>query len=192
MRMERLENGCLKIVLSEQELADRQLSFSLMDYRNAATRQALSRLLREAESRTGFHAPGALMIEALPLSDGCLLLVTPELSRPRLRIRRSVGPLVYRVPDADSLLALAAEYGRDPLHDRSLSASSLYRENEGYRLVVYPALTFSKKTRRLLETFSSSWQEGEGAAAFAAEHGKQSIVGNALPQISEAVLRSQA
>ena len=69
--MERLENGCLKIVLSEQELCDRRLSFSLLDYRNTETRQALSRLLREAESRTGFHAPGTLMIEALPLSDGC-------------------------------------------------------------------------------------------------------------------------
>lgn len=191
--MERLENGCLKIVLSEQELAERQLSFSLMDYRNAATRQALSRLLREAESRTGFCAPGTLMIEALPLSDGCLLLITPELSRPRrLRLRRSIGPFVYQLPDADCLLALAAGFGSDPLHMRGLSASSLYRRGEGYCLIVYPALTFSKKTRRLLETFSVSWQEGEGAAAFAAEHGERQIVGNALPQISEAVRRSKA
>ncbi len=191
MQMERLENGCLKIVLSEQELCDRRLSFSLLDYRNTETRQALSRLLREAESRTGFHAPGTLMIEALPLSDGCLLLITPEQSRPRLRLRRSVGPFVYRLPDADCLLALAAGFGSDPLHVRSLSASSLYREGEGYCLIVYPALTFSKKTRRLLETFAVSWREGEGAAAFAAEHGRRLICGNALMQLSEAVQRSK-
>ena len=40
--------------------------------------------------------------------------------------------------------------------------------------------------------FAGEHPDGEGAAAFAAEHGKQPIVGNALPQISEAVLRSQA
>ena len=184
MRMERLENGCLKIILSEQELATRQLSFSLLDYRDTATRQALDALLREAQQRTGFSPTGAMLIEAAPLDDGCLLLITPETPRARLRIRRAVGPFVYTIADADSLLALAHGWCRDPIHARSLAASSLYRDHESYRLVVYPALTFSKKSRRLLETFAAGWREGDAAAAFVAEHHTPLVIGNALPTLT--------
>ena len=184
MRMERMENGCLKIVLSEQELAERRLSFSLLDYHNADTRRALEQLLQEAKTRTGFYAPGALLIEALPLDDGCLLLITPESSRPRLRIRRAPGPVVYHIDDANCLLALAKSWHRDPANGRGLAASSLYRESAGYRLVVYPGITFSKRARRLLEVFSSCWQEGEAAAAFVAEHDTPLVIGNALPTLA--------
>ncbi|MBQ8752675.1 MAG: adaptor protein MecA [Clostridia bacterium] len=182
--MERLENGCLKIILSEQELSERRLSFSLLDYRDAATRQALSQLLKEAQQRTGFHTTGTLLVEAVPLSDGCLLLITPEPTRSRLRIRRVTGPLVYTIADADSLLSLARGWRRDPQNARSLLSSSLYREAEGYRLVVYPAPAFSKRARRLLEVFSVECREGEAAAAFVAEHDTPLLIGNALPVIS--------
>ncbi len=186
MRMERLENGCLKIILSEQELSERRLSFSLLDYRDAATRQALAQLLKEAQQRTGFHTTGALLVEAVPLDDGCLLLVTPEPTRSRLRIRRVAGPFVYAVADADSLLDLARGWRREPQNARSLFSSSLYREGERYWLVVYPATAFSKRTRRLLETFSAGWREGEAAAAFVAEHHTPVLIGNALPTLSAA------
>lgn len=186
MRMERLENGCLKIILSEQELSERRLSFSLLDYRDAATRQALAQLLKEARECTGFRTTGSMLVEAVPLSDGCLLLVTPEPVRSRLRIRRVTGPFVYTVADADSLLALARSWRRDPQNTRSLLSSSLYREGERYWLVVYPAIAFSKRTRRLLELFSVEWREGEAAAAFVAEHCTPIQIGNALPTLSDA------
>ena len=192
LRMERLENGCLKIVLTEQELAERRLSFSLLDYRDAVTRQALEQLLREAQLRTGFKAPGSLLIEALPLDDGCLLLVTPEVLRPRLRIRRAAGPYVYTLSDIDSLLELARGWHHSPVHTRSLCASSLYRSGDSYRLIVYPALTFSKQSRQLLETFSSSCQEGDAAAAFVAEHDTPLVIGNAMAALCRPYERPQA
>lgn len=54
MKMELLENGCLKIVLSDEELRDMGLSFEKLDYRNLETQRAIQQLLLTARQETGF------------------------------------------------------------------------------------------------------------------------------------------
>ena len=54
MKMELLENGCLKIMLTEEDLDRLGLSFASLDYDAPATRSALQTLLMAARNETGF------------------------------------------------------------------------------------------------------------------------------------------
>ena len=56
MKMDLLENGCLKILLTEEDLRTYGLTFDNLDYENENTRSALHRLLDEAKRRTGSSA----------------------------------------------------------------------------------------------------------------------------------------
>lgn len=110
--MELLESGCLKIVLSNEDLEEMGLTFDRLDYRNAETQRAIQRLLLLARQETGFHHNGDLTVEAIPLEDGCLLLLTPAYARRRVRMKKAVGPYIYRVPDIDGLFRLAENWNR--------------------------------------------------------------------------------
>ena len=130
--MELLESGCLKIVLSNEDLEEMGLTFDRLDYRNAETQRAIQRLLLLARQETGFHHNGDLTVEAIPLEDGCLLLLTPAYARRRVRMKKAVGPYIYRVPDIDGLFRLAENWNRlqaqrGDAPERTLTAGSAAR-----------------------------------------------------------------
>ena len=189
--MERLGNGCLRILLTEQEVLEHHLDIGSLQNGQGGLQEGLRQLLAEARGRTGFGATGRLLVEAIPLDGGCLLLVTPQTAHRSLRIRRAAGPLVFTIANEDHLLSLAQSWARHPHRGRELCASSLYRGDEGYFLVVYPAIAFSKRTRRLLETFATTVKQGHGAAAFVAEHTNALVIGDALSKLGQAYDRSQ-
>ena len=183
MKMELLESGCLKIVLSNEDLEEMGLTFDRLDYRNAETQRAIQRLLLLARQETGFHHNGDLTVEAIPLEDGCLLLLTPAYARRRVRMKKAVGPYIYRVPDINRL---QAQRGDAP--ERTLTAgSSLYQLGGAYGLVLYPAMPLTKEASALLQEFAQPAGEGDAAAAFAAEHGQPLAIGDALPRLWQAM-----
>ena len=116
MKMEQMENGCLKIWLDEPDMREMGLRFEDMDYRTAATREAITRLLETAREETGFEAPDGLLVEVLPLDKGCLILMTPSRTAPasvsserrKFRMVRAGGPFVYAVDNVDQLFQLCA------------------------------------------------------------------------------------
>ena len=152
MKMEQMENGCLKIWLDEPDMREMGLRFEDMDYRNAATREAVARLLEAAREETGFEAPDGLLVEVLPLDKGCLILMTPSRMAPasvpserrKFRMVRAGGPYVYAVDSVDQLFQLCAGLRRFRRAGGEASfrdpASSLYRFGNGYRLVIYLSL----------------------------------------------------
>ena len=193
MKMELLESGCLKIVLSNEDLEEMGLTFDRLDYRNAETQRAIQRLLLLARQETGFHHNGDLTVEAIPLEDGCLLLLTPAYARRRVRMKKAVGPYIYRVPDIDGLFRLAENWNRlqaqrGDAPERTLTAgSSLYQLGGAYGLVLYPAMPLTKEASALLQEFAQPAGEGDAAAAVAAEHGQPLAIGDALPRLWQAM-----
>ena len=183
VKMDMLENGCLKILLTEEDLRTYGLTFDNLDYENENTRSALHRLLEEAKRRTGFDSAGSLMVEALPVDGGCLLLLTPTGGKRPVRIRRAAGPYVYELDSADAVLQLAQS-----VEEESLPwGSSLYAFGEKYRLVLYPGAPLSNRMGHLLHEFARSAGEGDAAAAFTAEHGVSIAVGDALGRLCGAL-----
>ena len=191
MKMELLENGCLKILLSEDDLQALGLNFDRLDYDNASTREAIQALLLTAREETGFHPAGGLLVEALPVDGGCLLLLTPTAGHRRIRLKRAVGPYVYEAEDAEQLFRLADGLTRyqsaADARVQPWAGSSLYQFGEKYRLVLYPSTILPKGMDDLLLEFVRSAGEGDAAAAYTAEHGRAIAVGDALVRLCTAV-----
>ncbi len=198
MKIELLENGCLKIVLSNEELEDMGLTFERLDYRNAETQRAIQRLLQIARQETGFHHNGDLTVEAIPLEDGCLLLLTPTFVRRRIRMKKAVGPYIYRIADIDGLFRLAENWSRLDARggemgpsDTAAAGSSLYHMEDAYGLVLYPAIPLTREASALLQEFAQPAGEGDAAAAYTAEHGTPLAIGDALPRLWRAMQGSR-
>ena len=189
MRMELTDSGCLKVWLSEEDLAELGLTFESLDYGDPVTRDAMKIILTAARKETGFQAEGGLMVEALPVDGGCLLLFTPAENRRRTRMKRAVGPYVYELDNADQLLGMARSFGRAAA---PLTGSSLYAFGKGYRLVLYPAAPLARGVGDLLDEFARRTGEGDAAAAFTAEHGRPIAVGDALNRLCAAVRKPAA
>lgn len=189
MRMELLENGCLKILLTESDMQQLHLNFEQLDYNDVNMQQALRELLLQAREQTGFDASGNLLVEALPIDKGCLLLLTPAGGRRRARMKRVTGPYVYEIENADRLLQLAAGWHRYTavLPSSAIIGSSLYQFGNRYRLVLYTGIAPCKGLQHLLQEFAKPAGEGDAAAAFAAEHGKPLAIGDALNQLCRAL-----
>lgn len=105
-------------------------------------------------------------MEAIPLEDGCLLLLTPAYARRRVRMKKAVGPYIYRVPDIDGLFRLAENWNRlqaqrGDAPERTLTAgSSLYQLGGAYGLVLYPAMPLTKEASALLQEFAQPAAKG--------------------------------
>ena len=186
MRMEKTDTGFLKILLTGDDLAKFSLSFDTHDYRDSHTKDVLRRLIHDASSEVGFVPGEHMLIEALPVDDGCLLLVTPGKPTRRLRLKRAGGPFVYHIDSADLLLQLGQSLAR--LHPTAAfwGSSSLYTFAKGYRLIVYPGKTLSAPLNYLLLSLCERIGEGDAAAAFAAEHGTPLAIGNAREKLCAA------
>ena len=106
MKMELLDNGCLKVLLTEEDLQALGLTFDSMDTTNMATQEAIQSLLLTARHETGFDPSMGLVVEALPVDGGCLLLFTPVCTRRRIRLKKAVGPYIYEAEDIEQLFRL--------------------------------------------------------------------------------------
>lgn len=166
MQINFTDNGCLTMLLSDDELSAMGLSFTALDRRDPKTQRMLRTLLQVAHRRVGFSPRGALSVEALPTVGGCLLLVTP------LGGTQGV-PAVFHIADEDALLQIASAW-QQPAHP-SGESSSLYRTEDGFRLVLYGVTPFAA----LNECARPTAEE----AAFVAEHGHAWFIGDALPQL---------
>lgn len=79
MKMELLENGCLKIMLTEEDLDRLGLSSPAWIMMAPATRSALQTLLMAARNETGFDPAGGLVVEALPVGPRAACCCSPPL-----------------------------------------------------------------------------------------------------------------
>ncbi|MCL2884105.1 MAG: hypothetical protein FWF49_01290 [Oscillospiraceae bacterium] len=162
MPMELLGNGCLRVLLTGEEMACLGFSFASLDD-DEPTHTALLSILRAARRETGFCAPGGLLVEVLPLCDGCLLLFTPQ---PPARPHRVGGPYVFDVGTPDALLQILS--GLPPA---LRSGTDTYRFGKGYRLVLYITGRLPAPVQWLLRECARDAGAGDAAAAYTAEHG---------------------
>lgn len=178
MKMEPLKNGSLKIWMTEEDMQHFGLQFEHMSAHNEATRRAVSRLISVARDRHLLHTGGELTLEALPLGNGCLLLVTPRCGEPLFPLPQ---PAVYHLQNADDLLQLTD--GLRLLPTNTLPAASLFAWPTGYRLIVYPHKTKScHRCCQLLCEYAQPINDPL-AVAHTEEHGTALCIGNAFRRL---------
>lgn len=177
MKMEPLKGGRLKIWLTKHDMEHWGLRFETMDIADRATRRALLRLVAVARERTYPLAESGIKIEAIPLDDGCLLLLTPS----DTAWFHAAEPVICTFQNENDLLGFGR--GLRPLAENTLPASSLFGWQSGYRLIVYPSPTLPRFFGTLLKEYAAPTARGYPAAAYTEEHGVPLSIGDALQRL---------
>lgn len=178
MERERLDNGCYRVFLSDEELQEWGLSFERLSGRSPCTRALLSALLVAASEGDAFDAEG-VTAEVFPVEGGCFLLFSPSADREQAVC--AAPPFCAAFESFDSLLDFC-------FAARSLSFrfSRLYTYNGCLWLTLVPHPKSTAHVKRILSEWECRVLSGDVAAAFLAEHGTLVYGENALQRLNEA------
>ncbi len=180
MKIEPLNSGDLRIWMTDDELCRWGLRLDEMKAGTFSTTRAIRRLLGVARQRQPFYSNGSVLVEVLPLAGGCLFLFsTPDRPAPAAAL-----PQIYALDSAEAVLQFGERLSAK--RQESLPPASLYRQGEGYVLILYMGLGTAGGCRRLLQEFGRCTGEGYVAAAYIEEHSQPITVGDALQRLCAA------
>ncbi|SFR62694.1 adaptor protein MecA [Anaeromicropila populeti] len=83
MKIEKVSDNQIRCTLSKDDLVDRQLRISELAYGTEKAKALFREMMQQASSEFGFEADDIpLMIEAIPISSDCLILVITKVEDP--------------------------------------------------------------------------------------------------------------
>ena len=83
MKIEKLNENQIRCTLTKEDLASRQLKISELAYGTEKAKNLFRDMMRQANYEFGFEAEDIpLMIEAIPVSGDCLVLVVTKVEDP--------------------------------------------------------------------------------------------------------------
>ena len=83
MKLEKLSDTQIRCTLSKEDLSQRQLHLSELAYGSEKAKELFRDMMQQASIELGFEADNIpLMIEALPISNDCLVLVVTKVEDP--------------------------------------------------------------------------------------------------------------
>jgi negative regulator of genetic competence, sporulation and motility len=169
----------LKITLTADDMQAMELCYERMELSDPATRKALRLLLEQAGRAVHFQPRGAKLFIEVYSSEGesCVLYFTllPESDKGRAS---GVVPVLFQFDDLETVIQGAAGVLRRYGH--RIYQSSLYRVGSEYRLVILPLDYADRLSEYFLAEYGRRIGEGDLAAAFTEEHGKELIKDNAI------------
>lgn len=83
MKLEKINDNQIRCTLSKMDLAQRQLKLSELAYGSEKAKELFHDMMQQASIELGFEAENIpLMIEAIPISSDCLILVVTKVEDP--------------------------------------------------------------------------------------------------------------
>ena len=83
MKIEKISERQIRCTLSKKDLVDRELRLSELAYGTDKAKELFRELMQQASCELGFEADDIpLMIEAIPVSSECLVLVVTKVDDP--------------------------------------------------------------------------------------------------------------
>ena len=83
MKLEKLSDTQIRCTLSKEDLSQRQLHLSELAYGSEKAKELFRDMMQQASIELGFEADNIpLMIEAIPISNDCLVLVVTKVEEP--------------------------------------------------------------------------------------------------------------
>ncbi len=83
MKIEKISDNQIRCTLSKEDLADRELKISELAYGTEKAKSLFRDMMQQASYEFGFEADDIpLMIEAIPISSECLILVITKVDNP--------------------------------------------------------------------------------------------------------------
>ena len=79
MKIEKISDNQIRFTLTGEDLAARQIKLSELAYGTEKARNLFREMMQQAASQVGFEADNIpLMIEAIPMSEGSIVLVVTK------------------------------------------------------------------------------------------------------------------
>lgn len=141
MILDKIDEKRLLIALSHEDMNFLDITFNQLDWKNDYSREIIKNLLARAESEIGFSSRNKkLLIEAIPQSNGCFVLVTLlsnkiNKSRKIYKIKNNSKPFTFFFENSDSLFALIERIYNNSAF--SFSDSSIIELNNSYYVIFY-------------------------------------------------------
>lgn len=113
MKLEKLNENQIRCTLNKSDLEQRQLRLSELAYGSAKARELFRDMIQQASAELGFEAENIpLMIEAIPVSSDCLILVVTKVEDQdeldsRLSHFSKLADILNEIPLDDDLLSEA-------------------------------------------------------------------------------------
>ena len=83
MKIERLSENQIRCTLNKSDLASRQLKISELAYGSDKAKELFKDMMQQASYELGFEADDIpLMIEAIPVSADCIILIVTKVDNP--------------------------------------------------------------------------------------------------------------
>lgn len=83
MKIERLSENQIRCTLNKADLAEKQLKISELAYGSPKTKELFREMMQQASNELGFETDDLpLMIEAVPVSPDCLILIVTKVEDP--------------------------------------------------------------------------------------------------------------
>ncbi len=182
MQVKRIQNGALRILISDRELARFGASFSSLREKDPHTKRVIRQILAAVCSKVDLPLDTILSVEAAPVDSGCLLLITPRSAPPE----RGEDIYIFALQDGNALLSFAAGCRGADLSKEEILSSSLFALEGGYRLILY-CTALPRAMKAVLCEFAEPAGTGLVAATRIAEYGEAVYIGNALSNLTAAV-----
>lgn len=188
MKIEKLDDQTVRVVLSSSDLADFALTYETMNYSDDITKQAILVIVRQIKQQTGLPVETVqLFIEAFPHEqDGCILYVNLIESMEEHRAMKRSGksfetPIGVEFENLDILTDACQQLLQEFGH--LVTNSALYLYERKYRLLLYTYCKMEGKIIGLLSEYGRYLGKGPVLSAFSQEHGEAIAPDHAIETI---------
>lgn len=180
MRIEKINENQIRCILSEKDLADRQMKLSELAYGSEKARGLFQDMIEQANDEFGFEADDIpLMIEALPLSGDNIILQITKVdhfsTQTQLFEFQSLNQIERVAQVLDGFYGGENDLYKNQITDR-------------YYLLMYKSMHTEEEFRKVCNVISEYASQREyvtAKEAFLKEHGKLLVKGNALQRLGE-------
>jgi len=211
MKIEKISDTQVKFILSEDDLADKDIKLEELTVSSDKTKELFQDILSKALEECGFAVDDApLMVEALPVAlDSIMIIVTklsdeaetkcpcgedpiPIISKDMHRYKRNSIKIHRDDSNSGSNIVIYSFKNLDNVIDACVriasfrfSSSSIYKENKKYYLVLQSEHAIEEKYICILNEFGEKESSNILAKYHLIEHGETIVAESAVPIFAE-------
>ena len=201
MKFEKLNENKIRIILSNQDLADKNIDFNSFMSNSAETQTLFLDMLEEAEEKVGFITKDhKIKIEALAMADGDFVVTVTRFGKKdendvvipnknkKIKVRRKTNTLnsenlVYEFKDFDDFCLFSSYVSKIKSYNTIAKSTVLYTYNNKYYLVFSKLNSnhpYIKKFYTLITEFGTYIHNSDLFSYKLSERGKIVLKNNAI------------
>lgn len=185
MILEKIDETRLLIGLTGEDMELLDLTFNELNWKDEYSREVIWKLLSRARKEIGFSVDDKqLMIEAIPQTDGCFVIITllSKLNGNRriFKIKESKKPFVFSFKSSENLIrAIERLYDKESKFIRS----TVLEYNEKYYIIIYVQGPMATKLQAIVSEYGELVGKDRVVAAQINEQGRLIAKNNAIEKI---------